>query len=151
MATVSTATFHCDDKHRDRKGKPHAFRVLVIDDVRDAADSLRKVLELYGHDVRVAYTGTKAIEVAHQFRPDVVLCDIAMPVVCGYDVAKALREDPATSGVQMIATTGLGTDTIREKCRAAGFAGHMVKPIDVEELRDLLAGWADERVADSVR
>ncbi len=151
MAATSTTACLCNDQHSNRKGKTHTFRVLVIDDVRDAADSLRKVLELYGHEVRVAYTGTKAIEVAHQFRPDVVLCDIAMPVVCGYDVAKALRDDPATSGVQMIATTGLGTDTIREKCRAAGFAGHMVKPIDVEELRDLLAGWADERVADAVR
>jgi CheY-like chemotaxis protein len=151
MAITSNATCLCQDKHRDLKREAPPFRVLVIDDVRDAADSLRMLLELYGHEVRVAYTGTNAIEVALQFRPDAVLCDIAMPVVCGYEVAAALRNDPATAGARMIATTGFATDAMRENCRAAGFAGHMVKPIDVDELRAVLAAWAEERIADSIR
>ena len=146
MAATSTAASHCDDKHRDQNGKPRCSRVLVIDDVRDSADTMRMLLEMYGHEARVAYTGTEAIELAAQFRPDVVLCDIGMPRVCGYDVAQALREDPATAGARLIATTGFTSDAVLERCRDAGFERHMVKPIDVDELQDLLAAWSDERV-----
>ena len=149
MATTSKATCLRDDNHHDQNENTHRCRILVIDDVRDAADSMRMVLELYGHEVRVACTGAGAIELARQFRPEVVLCDIGMPIVCGYDVAQALREDPATAGAWLIATSGLMSDALEQKCRAAGFDRHMAKPIDVEELRDLLAAWTDERVADS--
>jgi len=150
MATTSTAARLCDNRHRDQNGSTPNSRVLIIDDVRDAADTMQMLLELYGHEVRVAYTGIGAIELARQFRPEVVLCDIGMPDVCGYDVAQALREDPTTAGARLIATTGFTSEAVQQKCCKAGFERHMVKPIDVEELLDLLAAWADESVADSV-
>jgi two-component system, sensor histidine kinase len=108
------------------------------------------VLHLYGHDVRIAYTGADAIAVARRFRPEFVLCDIGMPIVCGYEVAQALRGDPATAGARLIATTGFSSDVIQQKCLAAGFDRFMVKPIDVDELRELLAASPDERVAQSI-
>jgi CheY-like chemotaxis protein len=150
MTTTSTVPCIRDDNHHDQKGNTHRCRILVIDDVRDAADSMQMLLEMFGHDVRAAYTGTGAIELARQFRPEIVLCDISMPIVCGYDVARALREDPATSGAWLIATTGFISDAIEQKCRAAGFDRNMAKPIDVDELRDLLAAWTDRSVAGSV-
>jgi two-component system, sensor histidine kinase len=73
-----------------------------------------------------------------------VLCDIGMPNVCGYDAARALRQDPATAGVRLIATAGFASEAIEQKCRAAGFERQMMKPIDLQELRDVLAAWADE-------
>jgi CheY-like chemotaxis protein len=150
MTTTSTVPCIRDDNHHDQKGNTHHCRILVIDDVPDAADSMRMLLGMFGHDVRVAYTGTGAIALARQFRPEIVLCDISMPIVCGYDVARALREDPATTGAWMIATSGFISDAIEQKCRAAGFDRYMAKPIDVEELRDLLAAWTDKRLARSV-
>jgi CheY-like chemotaxis protein len=150
MTTTSTATRLRDDKHRDPKENTHRCRILVIDDVPDAADSMRMLLEMFGHDVRAAYTGTGAIELARQFCPEVVLCDIGMPIVCGFDVARALREDQATTGAWLIATTGFISDAIEQKCRAAGFDRHMAKPIDVDELRDLLAAWTDKSLARSI-
>jgi CheY-like chemotaxis protein len=150
MTTTSTVPCIRDDKHRDPNGNTHHCRILVIDDVPDAADSMRMLLEMFGHDVRAAYTGTGAIELARQFRPEIVLCDISMPIVCGYDVARALREDPATTGAWLIATSGSISDALEQKCRAAGFDRHMAKPIDVEELRDLLAAWTGRGVAGAV-
>jgi CheY-like chemotaxis protein len=149
MATTATAAFVCDDSD-DQHGYAHKCRILVIDDVPDAADTMRMLLEFYGHEVRIAYTGTAAIMLARQFRPEVVLCDIRMPNVCGYDVAQALRDDPATAGARLIATTGITSEADLEKCRKAGFERHMVKPIDVEELRELVAAWADESAHASV-
>jgi CheY-like chemotaxis protein len=105
------------------------------------------LLELYGYEVRVAYTGTAAIELARQFRPEVVLCDIGMPYVCGYDVAQALRSDPTMMTARLIATTGFTSEFVQQKCRNAGFERHMVKPIDVEEV---LAALADESAVNSV-
>jgi two-component system, sensor histidine kinase len=84
---------------------------------------------------------------ARQFRHEVVLGDLTMPVICGYDVAQALRGDPATAGARLIATTGFASDAIQQKCFAAGFERYMAKPIEVEELRNVMAAWAAESVA----
>jgi len=116
------------------------LRVLVIEDHRDAADSLRMVLEIYGrHTVAVAYTGTEGVEQARRFRPDVVLCDLGLPGRPGFEVARALRHDPATAAARLIAVSGYGRAEDQRQAREAGFDDALVKPVDPPELQRLLA------------
>jgi signal transduction histidine kinase len=115
-------------------------RVLVVDDNRDSADSLAMMLELGGHTVATAHHGPGAVEAAGTFRPEVVLLDIGLPGLNGYDVARALRARPETRDVLIVAMTGYGQDTDRERSRDAGIDHHLVKPIDPTEVRRLLAG-----------
>jgi CheY-like chemotaxis protein len=114
--------------------------VLVVEDNRDAADSLRMFLELAGAQVAVAYTGPEGLQMARQFGPDVVLCDIGLPGLSGYEVARCLRQDPATAGVHLVAVSGYGQPEDREKSRRAGFDAHLVKPVEPGELQRRLAG-----------
>jgi PAS domain S-box-containing protein len=115
------------------------LRILVVEDNRDAADSLQMLLDLFGYDVAVAYSGPAGVEKAKEWRPDVVVCDIGLPGLDGYDVARELRQDPATAGARMIAVTGYGADEDRRRSREAGFDGHLVKPADPTALQELLA------------
>jgi CheY-like chemotaxis protein len=117
---------------------PVPLRVLVIEDNQDAAETLRDLLELAGSTVETAYSGTAGIEVARRFRPEVVLCDIGLPGLDGYQVAAALRRDPATAGARLIAVTGYGAEEDRQRSRAAGFECHLVKPLDPHEVQRLL-------------
>jgi PAS domain S-box-containing protein len=114
------------------------LRILVVEDQRDAAESLRMLLELLGHQVAMAYTGPEGVERAHTFRPDVVLCDIGLPGLDGYAVASALRHDPATAGAHLIAITGYGQEEDRQRSRQAGFDAHLTKPVDPRDLQPLL-------------
>jgi CheY-like chemotaxis protein len=116
------------------------LRVLIVEDNCDAADSLRMLLQLIGHDVRVAYNGPDGVAEAQRWRPGVVLCDIGLPGLDGYGVAEALRRDPATAGVRLIAITGYGSEEDRRKALATGFDYHLTKPADPVLLQDLLAG-----------
>lgn len=109
---------------------------------RDAAESLRAVLELYGHTVTVARSGPEGIEVARTFRPDIVLCDVGLPGMNGYDVARAIRADPALSKLPLIALTGYATPEDVSRAREAGFDLHLAKPLDVEVLARLIADLA---------
>jgi two-component system CheB/CheR fusion protein len=109
-------------------------RVLIIEDNRDTADTLRTLLELAGHEVAVAYAGPAGVETARQVQPEVILSDLGLPGMDGYAVARALREDPATAAVQLIAVTGYGQDEDQRRARAAGFDHHLVKPVDPQEL-----------------
>ena len=123
---------------------PKGLRVLVIEDNRDAADSLKLLLDLFGHDVAVAYTGPAGVEAARGWLPDVVLCDIGLPVLDGYGVARELRQHPATANTRMIAVTGYGSDEDCLKTREAGFDAHLTKPADPSAIQALLAagtGW----------
>ena len=115
-----------------------AVRILVVEDNRDAADSLRMVLELYGHEVAVAYTGADGVKAAKSWRPDVVLCDIGLPGLDGYAVASQLRHDPATAKARLIALTGYGRDEDRHRSLQAGFDHHLTKPVDPAALQPLL-------------
>lgn len=115
------------------------LRVLVIEDNRDAADSLRLLLELLGHEVRVAYSGLEGVEEARKWRPGVVLCDIGLPGLDGYGVARELRLNPTTSRVRLLALTGYGAEEDRRRSSEAGFDFHVVKPADPAELSKLLA------------
>jgi CheY-like chemotaxis protein len=114
-------------------------RLLVVDDNRDAADSLALLLGFDGHDVRVAYTGRQALEVAREFLPDVAILDLGLPDLSGYDVARQMRREPALAGVQLIALSGWGQDEHQQQAREAGFDQHLIKPADPDELLGLLA------------
>jgi CheY-like chemotaxis protein len=114
-------------------------RVLVADDNQDAADSLAMVLQLSGHEVRVAHGGRAALTLAQTFRPDVALLDIGMPDLNGYEVAKELRRELGGSGIFLIALTGWGQDDDRQRAKDAGFDHHLTKPLDLDTLETLLA------------
>jgi PAS domain S-box-containing protein len=131
------------DALTDKPTGPHAkgkhLRILVVEDNRDAADSLRMLLELLDHEVRTAYSGPDGVTTARQWRPDVVLCDIGLPGLDGYGVARELRLNPTTARVRLLALTGYGAEEDRRRSSEAGFDAHLVKPADPAELCKLLA------------
>jgi signal transduction histidine kinase/ActR/RegA family two-component response regulator len=114
-------------------------RVLVVDDNRDAADSLAAVLELTGHEVRTAYGAREALTASRHFRPEVVFLDIGMPEMNGLDVARRLRQQEETRDAHIIAMTGWGQDNDRRRAKAAGFDDHLVKPVTPEAVAEVLA------------
>jgi CheY-like chemotaxis protein len=114
------------------------LRILVVEDNRDAADSLRLLLELYGYDVAVAYSGPDGVQAAEQWQPDVVLCDIGLPGLDGYGVARRLRQNPSTAKARLIAVTGYGAEDDRRRSREVGFEAHLVKPVDPDALQGVL-------------
>jgi CheY-like chemotaxis protein len=113
-------------------------RVLVADDNRDAADSLQRVLSMYGHEVRVAYDGAAALRIGQEFRPRVAVLDIAMPGSSGYEVASAIRKQQGRE-IKLVALTGWGQDADRRRAMESGFDYHLVKPVDPNALNELLA------------
>jgi signal transduction histidine kinase len=117
-------------------------RVLLVDDNRDSAESLAQLLRLFGHEVEQAYSGREALAAGRGRRWDLVLLDIGMPDVSGYEVARQLRADPALADATLVALTGYGSEEDRRRSRAAGFDGHLVKPIDFGELERILAAPA---------
>jgi two-component system CheB/CheR fusion protein len=117
-------------------------RILLVDDNHDVAESLAMLLEFDGHQVLIAHEGTTALEIARAERPDVILLDIGLPGMSGYSVAQELRRNSNLARTMLIALTGYGQLQDREKSRAAGFDAHLVKPIDYETLRKLLAEHA---------
>ncbi len=114
-------------------------KVLVIEDSRDSADSLRMLLELLGHEVRVAYSGLVGLKAANEWLPDVVISDIGLPGMDGYALASELRRAPATAGALLIGVSGYGRDEDRRRARAAGFDFYLVKPAAPEDLQRLLS------------
>jgi CheY-like chemotaxis protein/two-component sensor histidine kinase len=114
-----------------------ARRGLVVDDNRDGADTLAQVVELLGHSVEVAYDGPSAVRKAQAYRPDVVLCDIGLPGMSGYEVARALRAEDQT--LQLYALTGYAQAEDVLLARQAGFTGHVAKPVDFPVIQRLLA------------
>jgi PAS domain S-box-containing protein len=114
------------------------LRVLVIDDNRDVADSLRLFLELLGHEVVVAYSGPEGVDLARSARPAVVLCDLGLPGLDGFGVARALRADPLTATARLIAVSGWAAEDDRRRSQEAGFDAHLAKPADPDALLHLL-------------
>ncbi|MCD6680148.1 MAG: ATP-binding protein [Burkholderiaceae bacterium] len=114
------------------------LRMLVVDDNVDAADTLVMLLEACGHEMRAAYSGTAALQLARQFRPDVVLCDIGLPRIDGYTVASRLRDDPHFASTLLVAVSGWGTEDVKRRSRNAGFDFHLVKPVDLESVNRIL-------------
>jgi len=114
------------------------LRVLVIEDIEDAAETLRDLLELWGHEADVALSAIDGLETARRIRPDAVLCDIGLPGISGYEVAAQLRADPATASTRLIALTGYGAPDDRRRSHEAGFDLHLTKPVVPEELQKAL-------------
>ena len=123
-------------------------RILVVDDNVDAADTLAQVLEMLGNEVRIAHDGEAGVEVAAQFRPDVVLMDIGMPKLNGYEAARRMRQHPWSRGMVLVALTGWGQDDDRKKSADAGFDHHLVKPVGMDALTTLLSGLTGADVLD---
>ena len=118
---------------------PVKRRILVVDDNQDAADSLSKLLSLTGMEVRTAYDGLEAVEAAAAFHPDVILLDIGLPKLNGYEVARRIREQPWGKDIVLVALTGWGQEEDRRRSQGAGFNAHLVKPVDFVALQQFLA------------
>jgi len=114
-------------------------RILVVDDNRDSADSLATLLKLTGHDVYTANDGLEAVEAAAVLQPDLILLDIGMPRLNGYEAARRIREQPRRSVLTLVALTGWGQAEDRSRSEDAGFDAHLVKPVDLVALTKLLA------------
>lgn len=117
---------------------PRRLRILVVEDNRDAADSLHLLLTLQGYEVRVAYTGPEGVREAGAWPPDVIISDIGLPGLDGYGVASELRRNPATAHSRLIALTGYGSEEERRRALASGFDFHLTKPADPARLQQLL-------------
>jgi len=115
------------------------LRVLVVEDNADAADSLAEIVKMYGHEVQVAYNGPSALAMATRTVPDLVLCDIGLPGMDGYDVARALRSDPKLQAARLVAVTGYAQPEEVQRAVEAGFSGHIPKPPAPETLEQFLA------------
>ena len=120
-------------------------RVLVVDDSRDAAEMMAMMLEFMGNEVRTAFTGTQAIAAAGAFRPELILMDIGMPELDGYEAARRIREEPWGRDICIIALTGWGQERDRVRSREAGCDGHLVKPVEPAALERLLADLGVQR------
>jgi two-component system CheB/CheR fusion protein len=129
-----------EPRAQEESARTSGRRVLVADDNHDSAESLGMLLELAGHEVCLAYDGQEALEAASRFEPDVMLLDIGLPKLDGFEVATRLRRDRRHDRMLLVAVTGYGTDGDRERARTAGFDHHLIKPVDPKALRDLIAG-----------
>jgi CheY-like chemotaxis protein len=112
--------------------------VLVVDDHADSADSLSLIIQHLGHEVKTAYDSKAAIALARDFRPEIVFCDLGLPVMDGYEVARQLRNTPDTRGAILVALTGYGRDEDKKRSGSAGFDYHLVKPVSPESLEEML-------------
>jgi PAS domain S-box-containing protein len=138
-------TADCGLRIDDASNTPHStlhnpqLRVLVVEDNLDSAEMMAFILRLDGHQVRLADGGLAALDAAHAFQPQVVLCDIGLPDMNGYDVARRLREQPDFEQTRLIALTGYGQEEARRRAKEAGFDYHLVKPVEPETLSALLS------------
>jgi PAS domain S-box-containing protein len=123
---------------------PSGYRLLVVDDNQDAANSLAMLLRLQGHEVRVAYSGAAALEMTKTYAPDVVFLDIGMPGMDGYEVARRLRQQAGLEDVVLAALTGWGQQEDRRRTAEAGFNHHLVKPPEPHALEDVFARLSDD-------
>jgi PAS domain S-box-containing protein len=122
----------------DTDGAAGGMKILVVDDNVDAAVTLSMILEACGYTAQVAHDGAQAVELARIFRPQVAFLDIGMPGMDGYDTARAMREAPELAGLRLVALTGWGADSDRQKSNEAGFDHHLTKPVQLTVVQDLL-------------
>ena len=116
------------------------MRLLIVEDNEDTAETLQLLLKCFGHEVRMAHTGPAGIRMAKGWHPDVILCDLGLPEMDGYEVASDLRHDPATAATCLIAISGYGQEEDRRRSHEVGFDMHLTKPVDPLELKRLLTG-----------
>jgi DNA-binding response OmpR family regulator len=113
-------------------------RILIVDDTEDAAVSLEKILQILGHEARVCHDGHSALELIPQFQPDLVLLDIGLPGMSGYEVARRIRGHEWGRDLRLVALTGFGQEKDKINSRQAGFDEHIVKPAELSTIRELL-------------
>lgn len=125
-------------------------RILVVDDNVDSAASMAMLLKVRGNETAMARDGLEAVEAAERFRPDVVLLDLGLPKLNGYDACRRIREQPWGKDMVLVALTGRGEDEDRRRSQEAGFHHHMLKPVDYPALMRLLASlpWSTGRADD---
>ncbi len=121
------------------RSSARSHRILIVDDNEDAAETMAMLQNLRGHQAKIAYNGPAALDLAASFLPRVILLDIGLPGMDGYEVASRIRATPALQDAFIVAITGYGSGNDRERCRSAGFDEHLTKPADLEILR----GWLD--------
>ncbi|HYW50845.1 MAG TPA: response regulator [Gemmatimonadaceae bacterium] len=119
-------------------GAARKCRVLVVDDSHDACDSLAAVVRMIGHEAATAYDGEQAVEAAAEYRPDIILMDLTLPRLSGYEAAAQIQQQPGGTNAVLVALTGWGGDEDRRNTLAAGFQHHFIKPLDFEALRKLI-------------
>lgn len=129
-----------DGKGEATAAAARCFRVLVVDDNVDTANGMARLLRFSGHEVRVAHNGKEALEVAREHRPEVMLLDIGLPGMDGYEVAKQLRAEEWSKDSVLIAVSGYGEEQARDRSKAAGFHHHLVKPVNFDTILALLGG-----------
>jgi len=122
-------------------------RILIVDDNADAANSLGRLLTLIGHEVRVVHDGASAVAETELFRPRAVLLDLGMPIMDGFDTARQIRSRAEFQDVALIAITGWGQERDRQSTEAAGFAAHLIKPVNLDQLEAVLNGLSSEEPA----
>jgi two-component system, chemotaxis family, CheB/CheR fusion protein len=116
-------------------------RILVVDDNQDLVNSLAILLQIWGHTVEIAYDASSALEAVRTFRPEIALLDIGLPGITGLDLAQRLRALPGLANLYLVAVTGYGRKEDWQATRAAGFHCHVVKPVDAEALKTLIASF----------
>ena len=129
---------HAEPSHQPRMKARDGLRIMVVDDSRDSADSMSSLLRTFGNDVAVANSGAEALEQLAVRSAEVVLLDIGMPGMNGYEVARRIRADPGAKDVLLIAVTGWGQASDRKLSREAGFDHHLVKPVNIDMLLSAL-------------
>jgi PAS domain S-box-containing protein len=127
-----------DSPSASSRAAPRPLRVLVVDDNVDSARSLARLLGRWGHDVQVAHDGPGAIDAFGAFHPEFVILDIGLPGMDGYEIARRLRDDTDAAGMLLVALTGYGQESDRQRAFLAGFDHHLVKPVDIGMLQELL-------------
>ena len=140
LPTASTGEVGGDDERRDEGVSIASRRVLVVEDDQDSAQSLAMLLQIWGHRVEIAVDGHQALDAARTFEPEIVLLDIGIPGLDGYEVAARLRSEHGAE-LKLIALTGYGREDDRRRSRDAGFDRHMTKPLEPSRLRDMLASF----------
>jgi PAS domain S-box-containing protein len=135
------------DAPAPEQSKRPRLRILVIDDIPDVADVMKMMLDMEGFETVVAYSGATALDLARQFAPDVIFCDIGLPVMDGHEIARRIRADPAIAPATLIALTGWGAEAELRRTRESGFDFHMVKPVDANALLELLSHIEPRRAA----
>jgi CheY-like chemotaxis protein len=124
-----------------RAETPHVAsrRLLVVDDNEDAAEILAEGMRMHGYDVRLASSGEQAMELVPAFAPEIILLDIGLPAMDGFEVARRVRQDRVASGALIIALSGYGASSDREQSKCAGIDHHLVKPVTLAQVRQIIA------------
>jgi CheY-like chemotaxis protein len=125
--------------------KPHKYRILAVDDNKILAKTMMWTMEMLGHTAEIAHEGKSAIALAKSFHPDIVFLDIGLPGMNGYEICQAMRNEPVLQNTIFVALTGWGQKEHRERSKEAGFNYHLVKPVEIKTLENLLLVLGKEK------